>query len=196
MGMLGRIILAAVLSAVAMFFWGFVFWGPVLNMTGRLMGPLPETAERDVLPPLRAAQTPDGMYVYPGPMPAGGDEVATEAWEKKLAEGPVFHLAYHQSGVPPMDPVMFAKGLAHSFVVALLSALILAMALPALPDYGRRVVLLALVAFVAAIWTNAGNVIWWFHTPEYCMGQIAYTIVAGLLMALITAAIVRPRIAI
>ena len=188
-----RVILAAVLSAVLMFFWGFVFWGPVLNMTARLMSPLPEDVELDVIAPLRAAQTPDGMYVYPGALKDMNDAAAKDAWEKKLAEGPVLHMAYHQAGVSPMDPVMFAKGLTHSFVIALLSGGLLAMVAHALPSYASRVGVLLLASLIAALWTNVGNVIWWFHTPQYAAGQIAYTVVAGLLMALATAAIIKPR---
>ena len=62
--MAGRVLLAAVLSAVLMFLWGFLFWG-LLDMSFRLMAPLP--AELDVLASLRQANTPSGMYVYPLP---------------------------------------------------------------------------------------------------------------------------------
>ncbi len=188
-----RVVSAAALSAIAMFVWGFVFWGPVLNMSAKLMAPLPAAAERDLLPPLRATQTPDGMYIYPGPMAESGDEAAEAEWRKKLAEGPRFHLAYHRSGTSPMDPAMMVKGFVLGFVVAVLGAAVLAMGGNALSSYSSRVALLTLVSLIAAIWTNVGNVIWWFHTPRYAAGQVAYTLGAGVLMALITAAIVRPR---
>jgi hypothetical protein len=187
-----RIFGAAVLSALAMFFWGFVYWGPALNMTARLMRPLPADAELDVLAPLRAAETPSGMYVYPGPMAAVGDKAAQTEWEKKLTEGPVMHMAYHSGGSSPMDPVMLAKGFVHGFVVALIAAGLLATVVEALPSYGRRVLVLVLASLIAAVWTNFGNAIWWFHTVEYAAGQAVYTFIAGLLMALVTAAIVRP----
>lgn len=188
-----RIVLAAALSAIVMFIWGFIYWGPVLNMSARLTAPLPADAERDVLPPLRATNTPDGMYVYPGPLAAGSDKAAEEAWTKKIGAGPVFHLAYRQSGVSPFDPAMFAKGLGHSFVIALLAGLLLATVVHALPGYMGRVIILTLASLMAAIWTNGDNLIWRFYAPPYTLGQVMYTLVAGLLMALITAAIVRPR---
>jgi hypothetical protein len=185
-----RILIAAVLSALAMFMWGFVFWGPVLNQSSNLMSPFPPEAEVDVLAPLRRENTPDGMYVYPGPLTDMGDADAQKVWEKKLAEGPVIHMAYHEAGVSPMDPMMLAKGFGHSFVIALISGIVLAIVAEALPSYAGRVGLLVLVSLIAAIWTNVGNVIWWFHTPKYGAGQVIYTWVAGLLMALITAGIV------
>lgn len=185
-----RILAAATLSSVAMFFWGFVFWGPVLNMTGRLMAPLPAEAELDVLAPLRANNVPSGMYVYPGP--AKSDDESQAMWEKQVTEGPILHLAYHSGGTSPLDPVMFAKGLAHGFVVALIAAVLLAQVVEALPRYGSRVLLLVLASLIAAVWTNYGNAIWWFHSVDYATGQAIYTFVAGALMALITAAIVKP----
>jgi hypothetical protein len=188
-----RVVLAAVASAVLMFFWGFVYWGPVLNMTSRLMDTLPEDAELDVVAPLRAGNIPDGMYVYPGPLADMNDETAKKAWEKKLAEGPGFHMAYRRGGLSPMDPAMFAKGLAHNFVIALLSATLLATVVHGLPTYASRVGVLLLVALIASIWTNIGSVIWWFHPIDYAAGQIAYEVVGGLLMALVAAAIIKPR---
>ncbi|HEX6963308.1 MAG TPA: hypothetical protein VF175_15685 [Lacipirellula sp.] len=188
-----RVIAAAAISAVLMFFWGFVYWGPVLNMTSQLMATLPEDTALDVVAPLRGGNLPDGMYVYPGPVKDMHDETALSEWEKKLEEGPVFHMAYHQAGVSPMDPVQFAMGLAHSFVIALLAGILLATVVHGLPTYASRVGVLLLVSIIAAIWTNVGSVIWWFHPAGYAAGQIVYEVVAGLLMALVTAGIVRPR---
>ena len=188
-----RVFASAALSALLMFLWGFVFWGPVFNATSKLMAPLSPEAERDVLPPLRSAQTPDGMYVYPGPLQSGADQAAVDEWTKKVEAGPVFHLAFHREGVSPMDPAMFAKGLAHSFVIALLAGILLTMVANALPTYASRVGVLVLVSLIAAIWTNVANVIWWFHTPRYAAGQMVYGLIGGLLMALVTAAIVRPQ---
>jgi hypothetical protein len=187
-----RVIGAAALSALLMFFWGFVYWGPVLNMTARLMTPLPTEVELDILAPMRAAQLPDGMYVYPGPLADMSDEEAKDAWTKKIEIGPILHMAYHQEGVSPMEPIMYVKGLVHVFVIALLAAILLAMIVHTLPSYASRLGVLLLVSLIAAIWTNVGNVIWWAHTPAYCAGQIAYDLGAGLLMSLATAAIVRP----
>lgn len=192
--MAARVVAAAVFSAVLMFLWGFIYWGPVINATARLNEPLPAEAELDVIAPMRSAAMPSGMYVYPGPVADMSDKDASSAWEKKFREGPVLHMAYRQQGGTPMDPETFAKGLVHNFVIALLAATLLAMATPALGGYSRRVGFLVVLSVLAAIWTNVGNVIWWFHPVRYCLGHMLYEVVAGLLMALVTAAIVRaPR---
>jgi hypothetical protein len=188
-----RALAAAAISAVLMFLWGFVYWGPVLNMTARLMQPLPPDREMDILAPMRAGEMPTGMYVYPGPVTNKHDETAQAEWERKVQDGPIFHMAYSRRGTSPMDPMMFAKGLLHSFAIALLSAGLLAMVVHALPSYASRVGFLLLVSVIAAIWTNVASAIWWFHTPAYAAGQMAYELGAGVAMALVTAAIVKPR---
>jgi hypothetical protein len=186
-----RVLAAAALSALLMFVWGFVFWGPVLNMTARLMTPLPTEVELDLLAPMRAAKLSDGMYVYPGPLADMSNEEAKDAWTKKIEIGPILHMAYHSEGVSPTEPMMYVKGLMHVFVIALLAAMLMVMVVHTLPSYASRVGFLFVVSLIAAIWTNVGNVIWWGHTPGYAAGQIAYDLGAGLLMALATAAIVR-----
>ena len=189
-----RVIVAAIVSAVLMFLWGFVFWGPVINATARLNDTLPAEEELNILAPMRAAQLPTGMYVYPGPLADMNDAEAKAAWDKKLADGPVFHLAYRQQGASPMDPAMFAQGFAHNFVVALIAATLLAIAAPALGGYTSRVGFLVLLTLLGVVWTNPANVIWWFHTTNHALGHMLYEFVAGVLMALATAAIVRaPR---
>jgi hypothetical protein len=180
-----RLVGAAALSAIAMFIWGFVFWGPALNMMTRLTAPLPEAVELDVVAPLRAERIPSGMYIYPAP--------ADPAHSQKMVEGPIFHMAYTSHGIQPFDVAIFAKGLLHSFVLALLAGVVARLALPALPTYRRRVLLLTLVGVIASLWTNVGNAIWYLFPTPYVLGQIAYGLVAGLLMALITAAIIRPE---
>lgn len=183
----GRVLLAAFLSAVLMFMWGFVFWG-MLNVGGKIMQPLP--AELDVLASLRQAGTASGMYVYPMPA-AMDDQAGSEAFEAKHTEGPILQMAYQAEGGPPMPPARFAQGLAHYFAVALLTSWLLAMAAQSLPSYGSRVMFVLLLSLVAAVWSTVGDAIWWFHSPAYCLGNMAYLMGAGLVMALVTAAIVR-----
>jgi hypothetical protein len=190
--MAARVFTAALLSAVLMFMWGFVYWGPVLNTASKISTPLPAEQELDILAPLRNSKMPDGMYLYPGPPKDLSDEAVAEA-EAKMKEGPLLQLAYHANGAPPMDPAVMAKGFAHMFVVALLAAILLATIVHSLPTYSSRVGVLLLVVLIAAVWTNVSDVIWWFHTPRYAAGQAIFQLIAGLLMALVTAAIIKPR---
>jgi hypothetical protein len=185
--MVGRVLLASMVAAVLMFAWGFVFWG-LMGMSTQLAAPLP--AELDLLAVLRNSQAPSGMYIYPMLVDPSEEQARTE-WEKKHREGPLLQLAYRKEGGPPMPPSMFAQGLTHYFAVALLTSCLLALAARGLPHFGGRLVFVLLVSLVAAIWTNVGDVVWWFHSPLYCLGNMAYTMGAGLVMGLVVAAIVR-----
>ncbi len=185
--MAGRVFLASILAAILMFAWGFVFWG-LLGVGPQLMQPLP--AELDVLAALRNSQAPSGMYLYPVPADAK-DEAAMAEFERKHLEGPLLQLAYRREGGPPMPPSVFAQGFGHYFAVALLTGCLLALTARGLPHFGGRLVFVLLVSLVAAIWGNVGDVVWWFHSPRYCVGNMAYTLGAGLVMGLVLAAIVR-----
>jgi len=185
--MAGRVLLASILAAVLMFAWGFVFWA-LLGVGPQMMQPLP--AELDVLAALRNSQAPSGMYVYPMPVDAQ-DEAGVAEFERKHQEGPLLQLAYRQEGGPSMPPSIFAQGFGHYFAVALLTGCLLALASRGLPRFSGRLVFVLLVSLVTAIWGNVGDVVWWFHSPRYCVGNMAYTLGAGLAMGLVLAAIVR-----
>jgi len=185
--MVGRVLLASILAAVLMFVWGFVFWGLCRTVT-KVAAPLP--AELDVLAVLRNSQAPSGMYIYPMPPESSSEEAMAEC-EKQFLEGPLLQLAYRNEGSSPMAPSMFAQGLGLNFAVALLTSCLLALAARGLPHFGGRLVFVLLVSLVAAIWSNVGDVVWWFHSPCYCLGNMAYTMGAGLVMGLVVAAIVR-----
>ena len=186
--MIGRIVVASLISAVLVFMWGFVFW-VLSGMSMQLMSPLP--TEPDVTAALRSKRTPSGMYVYPAPADTS-NEAEQERWERQHEEGPVFQIAYRAEGGPAMPPSTFAKGLGHYLVVALLTSSLLAMSLGSLPTFGRRLGFVVLVSLIAAVWANGGDAIWWFHSPAYCLGNAGYTVGAGLLMGLVTAAIIKP----
>lgn len=182
-----RILVAAALSAVLMFLWGFVFWG-VLDVGSSVMEPLP--AELDVLASLRGSQAASGMYVYPMPADAADPDAVAE-FERKHQEGPLLQLAYVAEGGDPMPASMFVFGLAHYFLVSLLAGCMLAIAGNGLRTFGRRFAVLGLFALAASLWANAADAIWWFHPLDYCLGNGAYQLVAGLLMAVVVAALVK-----
>ncbi len=187
--MAGRIILAALFSAIAMFFWGFVFWS-VSGAAYQMMSPLPEKAEADIAAVLRRDKVPSGVYVYPMPAEAEDAELAKELAELHEA-GPRFQLAHKLEGAPMMAPGVMAMGFGHMFVIALLASLVTAFSLPALGTFGRRFGFVLLVALVGVLWSHPGDVIWWYHSPAYCLGQIVYGGVSGLLLAAVVAGIVR-----
>lgn len=186
-----RILVASLISAVVVFAWGFLFWG-VSGASQALLTPLPETSRIDLLAVLRRDNLPPGMYIYPAPSSGAADQAALDDFNHRHEEGPLLQLALHD-GAPPMQPGTFALGAGLNFVYALLAGAMVAIAGAGLPTFGRRLAFLAAFALAGAIWTNLGDVIWWFHPVRYGLGNAAYQLIAGLLTALIIAAIVKPR---
>ena len=189
--MVQRVVAAAVVSAVAMFMWGFLFWG-LSGASSRLLKPLPQTAVDDVTAVLRRDNVAPGMYLYPPPLDPSADEQAEQEFQAMYQAGPILQMAV-QDGHPPMPPSTFAAGLGLNFVYALLAGTLVVLAGGALETLGRRFAFVAIFGLAGAVWTNLGDAIWWCHSLKYAAGNAFYQLVAGLLMAAAIAAIVRPR---
>lgn len=181
-----RGILGAVLAAVVMFMWGFVYWS-AMNMASKSFLPLPDTD--DIVAVLRQKKLETGMYLYPTPVSPFSDQ--QEASRKLHAEGPLLQLAYRAEGMKTM-PLL--QGFTHSLVIALFMAWLLAKTLGSSPGYIRRVIFVTLLGVFASVWANGGDVIWWFHSPDYFHVQLIYMVVSALLMGLVLAAFVKPKV--
>ena len=181
-----RILLASFLSAIALFVWGFVYWG-IFNAVGLIMAPLP--AELDILAVMRSSQAESGMYIYP--FAEGPDKESQEKFMGQFEEGPILQMAYRKEGGPMMPATQYAKGLGHNFLVALLAASLVAIAGSRLSSFASRAGFVVLLSLFAAVWAHGGDVVWWFHSPLYFAGHTAYMVVGGLLMGLVIGAIVK-----
>lgn len=91
-----------------------------------------------------------------------------------------------------MAPAILAAGYLHMLAVSLTAAVLTAVALPALPSFGRRFLFVALASVLGVLWTSPGDVVWWSHSPAYCLVEMAYGLVGGLLMAAVISGIVKP----
>ncbi|MAT70473.1 MAG: hypothetical protein CMJ58_13225 [Planctomycetaceae bacterium] len=189
--MLVRAVAAAVLSAVLMFFWGFVYWA-LLGGGAKTQSPLPVEKQLDLLAVLRTSGMETGMYIYPFPAEMT-DEAATAEFNRQHEEGPVFQLAYRKEGGPAMDGGAMALGFANMALMALLTAGLTAMVAGSLPTFGRRFAFAMLIPVIASLWSNLGDVIWWLHPLRYAAGNILYQVVAGALMAVVVAVLVKPQ---
>ena len=78
-----------------------------------------------------------------------------------------------------MPPSMFAQGLAHNFRGRAVDQLPAGPGGTGTAPFGGRLVFVLLVSLVAAIWSNVGDVVWWFHSPRYCLGNMAYMMGRG-----------------
>jgi hypothetical protein len=186
--MAGRIIIAALISAILMFAWGFLYWG-VFNVGGKILKPVP--MEIETIDALKRMLPGSGMYVLPFPEDFS-DQQGQILFKNRHNAGPLFRLAYQAEGAPMMPTSKMVQGFALNFVVALIAAGLVAMAGRGLPRFDSRFCFVILLSLLATVWVNVGDLIWWFHTPAYCLGNIAYGLVAGFLMAAVIGSLVKP----
>lgn len=124
-----RHILAALVAAIVVFFWGFMSWAAIGIWDFAFPRPKNETA---IVETLKASLDGDGAYVVPF-MPEGygqdGTDEAVKAasadYEARHRAGPLALILYRVQGSDPMPPAELARGFGIEFVSALLLACIL-----------------------------------------------------------------------
>ena len=159
--MTGKSILGALLTGVALFVFGFLYWA---------VNPLPYTAW-NVLDDPAAAQAAtaklfpqDGMYVVPG---GGNDPRALQL----LETGPLVFLTIDHSPAAGPDPASLGVGLLHNIASAFLLVLLIRGVSGGLT---ARVGRAALVGVVAAFVINGSEIIWWQQPFNWMIHQAIY----------------------
>ncbi|HEX3555631.1 MAG TPA: hypothetical protein VIA62_20610 [Thermoanaerobaculia bacterium] len=180
-----RFVLGVILAALAMFVWGMLYWGA---------NPLPYTTWKRSTDDVAAGQAllkyfpQNGTYYIPGMY----HDKATLA--RMFQQGPVaFVHMLRREGRPMMDPSIMGKGIVLYLAVALLFAWVLRLALPALPTYGSRVKLAALLALVAVVMIDLGDAVWWYIPLDWKIQQGLYNLSALLVGGLVLARFVDAR---
>ncbi len=183
---MSRVLIGAVSAGVAVFLWGFVFWGisnlPYSSLSrtaddlsvGRaLMEHLPQT----------------GTYLIPG------QHNPPEVQKTLFEAGPVAMVFFNREGKPMMSAMQMAAGLLHSIGIALVVGIGLFALGNCATTYGDRVRLVAIVGLASAFMAPIANIIWWYYPASWQLWNSLYQAVAWLIMALILAHFVRPRLA-
>ncbi len=170
------------IATLAVYVWGFVFWGA---------SALPYSALRQVEDEARVAALirqhfpRDGTYTIPG---RGGDpRAAARAFE----EGPVafVHLTA-RDGRPLMDPAIMAGGLALYLLVACVLYALLRLA--GLPEYRKRVGFAVLVGLAGSLAITVGDAVWWQIDAGWKGWQALYDVASFLIMGLVLGAFTAP----
>jgi hypothetical protein len=125
-----KLILGSVLAAVAMFFWGFLYWA-VFPFTYQVMASAPN--ELALAKTIGDALPASGVYLVPHPKGGTEEEVA-----KRIQAGPLMQINIRKQGTDPMSGSVFFWGFVHMLVCSLLMALVLRLAAPALPSFATR----------------------------------------------------------
>jgi hypothetical protein len=185
-----RVIIAALLAAVVLFGWGFVYW-TILPTSKSMLAPLMngDAVAQEVL----KSNAHSGTYFYPMPPEVTDDpEAAKQAFVQRRKAGPLMQISLRVQGHDPTDPLMYVEGFVYQFASALLAGALLAFTLPALPTYGTRVIFVALLGGFAALLTRLSDVIWLQHPWEFEVYSSAYLVSSWLLAGIVLAAFIRP----
>jgi hypothetical protein len=174
-----RFVLGVVLSALAMFLWGMLYWGA---------NPLPYKTWKQPTDEAGAGQAllqyfpQNGTYFIPG---LDHDKPTLD---RMFRQGPVaFVHMLRREGRPMFEASLMIKGLLLYLAVACLLEWLMGLALPGLPTYGRRVKFAAVAALLAVFMIDVGDVVWWYMPFDWKLQQALYDfsalLVGGLVMA-------------
>lgn len=191
-----RILLAALLGAVAIFVWEFV---------AHMFTPLGE-AGLDFLPAPQALSSAmqsaigikAGMYVFPtGGLTADSSRAerqkAMERMNEEMKTSPSGFLVYKPAGTE----FNFGKNLAVQFLTDFVKALLAAalLAHTALASYGRKLGFVVLAGLLAAIVTNIPYWNWYGFNGTYTVAQIVTEIIGFTCAGVVIAWVYKPRLA-
>ncbi len=179
------ILVGAALSALAMFFWGFLWWGaPHFIPYKTAMKTAPN--EVALANNLAVALPETGVYLLPNP--ASG--ASAEDVQKRAAAGPTAQIFFMKEGAA-MGAGVFVWGYLHMFATAFVAGLLLQRVVAATTGYGSRAAVVVLLGFAGSFFSNLGKPIWWHQPWNYHLTYFAYDFSSWLLAALILAKFVR-----
>ena len=174
-----RFILGVVIGAVALFFWGFVFW-MLMPYSASVIHTLPN--QDTLVPALQDAIAEDGAHFVPG-------YGQSEELMAKVQAGPVATLLFRKGGAPEYNKTMI-NGFLHTLGCSFLMAIVVATA--GRRTYFGRLMLVVWVGLFAVLWIHMSPVIW-FHFPiEYACLYMTYDLIAVIILGIILAFFIRP----
>ena len=164
----------AAVSAIVLFFFGFLWWGVAMPV----VRPAEVISDETVVDSLSDGLSETSIYFYPD---YGDPEAHSE-------DGPMV-IAYFFTDRPAMGQMMGA-GFGHMLISALLVSWIVSKVNR--PSYWERVRIVALLGVFVAIWADVGNMIWWRHPAMWTVFHFFYDVLSWLVAGLVIAAIIKP----
>jgi hypothetical protein len=183
----------ALLSAVVLFVWGYVFWFASGIMV-QFMHPMPE--EDDVVHLFQKNDLESGTYLIPFPDLAalnGTDKERQAVYMARRVKGPLMEIIYRKDGAAsPTNPLILARGFCHYFAASLLAAILLIMAQPGLPRYPMRVLFVFLAGVFATVAITFAKPIWFFHPWPAVLYEAGFQAIGWLLAGIVLGLVIRP----
>lgn len=179
-----KFVLAPFLAALAMFFWGFLYWGAPPFLPYRALHTVTdESATALAVGKLFPAS---GAYLIPSPL-------SGEANLVELAQrGPSIEVHIRQEPRPAMDPAVMIGGFVQMFVLAVLLTALLCGLTKAFERWTGRVKFCAMLGLLVAA-GDLGAAIWWHHAWSWTIAAAVYDLVLYTLAGLVLAQFVTPK---
>ena len=179
-----RILIAAIIASILIYFWGFVFWALI---------PVPEFAHRKLDAEQISAlddafkNLDRGTYVQPQPDEDESAEDFAERHEKEF----VYSLNFYPKGQTMMPPIVHLQAFVHGLAASVIIGVLLSMTAGSFCCYSHRVFFVVMIGLFATIWVDVGDSIWWFRTCGTTFWHSIYHIIAWTLAGLVMAAIIK-----
>lgn len=174
---LRNLILGALLSAVVLFLWGFLFW-TVLPFSSDAMHRMTADQQRALV----GLELQDGWSVFPHP----------SELDEAVKSGPFVEVSFTKE-VNYMDPRIFAMGFLHFLGIALLAGICLTSVRGSLRSYAARVAFLFMVFLLGAGTIHLSDPIWFHRSWHLAVINCAYVIPMGLLLGLVMGWFIQPK---
>ncbi len=179
-----KFVLAPFLAALAMFFWGFIYYG-LSGIPYKALG-----TAGDVSPALMQLFPADGTYVFPDPR--NSPEVQAE--QMKRGQFAMVHIK--KSGVKEMDPMILTKGFILEFISCLLLAVIVQKAYGAQTNQCLcRFMLCLMIGVLVTLFSNGGQVIWWQQGWGWHLMTMLHDVVAFAAAGAVLTFFFKPKVA-
>jgi hypothetical protein len=178
-----KFVLAPALAALAIFVWGFLYWGVPHNLPYKALETLPDNDAAGEA--LQKIFPRSGVYVLPSPL-SDPQRVA-----EQMAKGPHATISIMKEGHPMMEPSLLAKGYLHGFVVCVLLMMLLERCAASFKGYFCRVRFCTGVGVIGSVFCEIGTAIWWYQPMGWHLVTVLYDVVAFALGGAVLAAFAR-----
>lgn len=176
---MAKTLLGGVFGGVALYLVGFLFWGtPLSRIAINSLGEQPSAAVQLALAEA-LGPTGTGAYIIPGPETAAGSVL--------YGKGPIAMVHFNMSGFPVVDSAALGTG----FVFALLTGLLIALALGSIAsrvtDFASRARIAIALALIGTLYAELGQPIFnhfgWGYWIYLWLSNFIGLSVAGLVIA-------------
>ena len=182
-----KFILAPALAALAIFVWGFLYWGAPHLLPYKALGRVDDESVTALA--VGKMFPTSGTYLLPSPL------LSNDRMNELALRGPSVEVHIRKEPLTASDmATCMALGFAHVFVLCVLLTFVLGGLEKAFERWTCRVKFSAALGLLVAT-CDLGYVIWWHHSLAWTLAQALYDCGTFVLAGLVLAKFVTPKAA-